>query len=159
MKKTRHLKIIGLLIVLLLSFHLPAQVKLISTDSLFHIVRSPKDSSTIVINFWATWCKPCVQELPYFIEADSILKSKNIQFIFVSFDGENGLEKVRKFIKMKRLPGTHYLFDSYDFNELITSVGEWEGNIPYTILINNGKRKNHEMNFSSLKQLLKFIKK
>ena len=84
---------------------------------------------------------------------------KNIQFIFVSFDGENGLEKVRKFIKMKRLPGTHYLFDSYDFNELITSVGEWEGNIPYTILINNGKRKNHEMNFSSLKQLLKFIKK
>lgn len=136
-----------------------AQVKLISTDSLLHMVRSPKDSSTIVINFWATWCKPCVQELPYFIEADSLLKSKNIQFIFVSFDGEDGLKKVKKFVNMKHLPGTQYLFDSYDFNELISSVGDWEGNIPYTILLKNGERKNHEMNFSSLKQLLKFIEK
>ena len=159
MKNQSYLNKIWFICLLFSSIHLNAQVKLISTDSLLHMVRSPKDSSTIVINFWATWCKPCVQELPYFIEADSLLKSKNIQFIFVSFDGEDGLKKVKKYVSVKHLPGTHYLFDSYDFNELITSVGGWEGNIPYTILLKNGTRKNHEINFSSLKQLLKFIEK
>lgn len=159
MHKHSFKKLIFTLSLFFLSSQLNAQVKLISTDSLLHMIRSPKDSSTIVINFWATWCKPCVQELPYFKDADSLLKSKKVEFIFVSFDGEGELKKVKKFVKMKNLPGTQLLFDSYDFNELITSVGNWEGNIPYTILLKNGQRKNHEMNFSSLKQLLKFIEK
>ncbi len=148
-----------LILLLFLSFNAFSQVKLISTDSLLHLIRAPKDSTTIVINFWATWCKPCVKELPYFKEADSILRLKNVQFIFISFDGEGELKKVKKFIKMQNLIGKQLLFDSNDFNQLITSVGDWEGNIPYTILLKNGQRKNHEMNFSSLKQLLKFIEK
>lgn len=159
MHKTHFKKIIFYLILFFVSNSLTAQVKLISTDSLLHLIRNPKDSNTVVINFWATWCKPCVKELPYFKEADSILQSNHVQFIFVSFDGEGELKKVKKFVKMKNLPGTQLLFDSYDFNELITLVGNWEGNIPYTILLKDGQRKNHEMNFSSLKQLLKFIEK
>lgn len=136
-----------------------SQVELISIDSLLvKINQKTKSDEIIVINFWASWCKPCVEEMPLFKQADTVLKSKSIQFIFVSFDGPGELKKVKKIIKSKKITGTQYLLDAYDLNEFIPAVDRrWQGNIPYSIVLKNGKRKNHEFNFENINELLYFI--
>ena len=139
--------------------HLNAQqVKLISVDSLIKTINDKNDTSTIVINFWATWCKPCVHELPYFNKADSTLSSLHIKFIFVAFDGPAERKKVSRFIHSRAFIGQQFLLNTADLNDFIEGVDkEWQGDLPYTIVIKNGVRKNHKTSFSNIDELILFI--
>lgn len=136
-----------------------AQISLISTDSLLRKIGNPVGpEETVVINFWATWCKPCIYELPFFMSADSIFKGRQVSFIFVSFDGPSELKKVRKFIQNRNLQGGQYLLDETDLNDFIDRIDKkWQGSIPYTILLKKDKRINHESSFESREELIRFI--
>jgi thiol-disulfide isomerase/thioredoxin len=133
------------------------QIQPISPDSALLLINDLPDSGLVVINFWATWCKPCVNELPYFIKADSSL-GKKASFIFVSFDFPSKAAAVEKFVKKNKLPGTHYQINSTDLNTFIDGVQKnWQGSIPYTIVLSKDKRKNHEGSFETYDDLLNFI--
>ena len=58
-------------------------------------IENAKDT-TLVINFWATWCKPCIEELPCFEELRERYIGQNVLVILVSLDFKSQLEK--KFI-------------------------------------------------------------
>jgi len=150
-------------IILLFSFYrheAGAQtIRAISPDSVLNIINDYPDSGLVVINFWATWCGPCVGELPYFIKADSLLKGENITFIFVSFDVPGKIQSVQKYLDKRKLPGAHYLINSADLNTFIDKVNkQWEGSIPYTIVLNQNDRKTHEGSFETFKDLWSFIR-
>lgn len=152
-------KLFVLCFLFLLTKGIQAQVSLISIDSLLtRIGQTPDSGNIMVYNFWATWCKPCVQELPLFSQADSVLKAQKVQFIFVNFDGPSELKKVKKFCKSKNMIGTQYVLNAYDLNTFIPAIDRrWQGNIPYTIVLKYGIRKNHEFSFENLNDLLYFI--
>jgi thiol-disulfide isomerase/thioredoxin len=152
-------------LVLILLFTLMAKnasaqkLNAVSPDSVLSIINHLPDSGTIVINFWATWCGPCVSELPYFHKADSILHGENVTFVFVSFDPPSKAGAVQNYITKKKIPGTHYLINSADLDQFIGKVEKnWAGNIPYTIILTAEDRKNHEGSFESFKDLWNFIR-
>jgi thiol-disulfide isomerase/thioredoxin len=136
------------------------KMSVINGSEVAGLVHSKADSGqTLVINFWATWCGPCVRELPYFVQADTSLKDENFKFIFVSFDPLSSENKVQKFIAKNGLPGTHYIIGTYDMSTLIDQVHpKWEGGIPLTLVITHKETKQHEGAFENFRQFWQFIR-
>lgn len=110
-------------------------------EELEHIFQHENDT-TYVINFWATWCKPCVAELPYFDDLYKEYKDDKVKIILVSLDFPKQIEtKLKPFIKNNNvLPEVKMLKDS-DINRWGEKVSEeWDGAIPITLIYNKDKR-------------------
>ncbi|MCF8301921.1 MAG: TlpA family protein disulfide reductase [Bacteroidales bacterium] len=107
-----------------------------------------KNDTTYVINFWATWCKPCVKEMPVFETVYEKYRNQKVKIILVSLDLPNQLEsKVIPFIKKRNLKPEVLLLDDPDANAWINKVDpRWSGAIPATVVYNHKQdfRKFHE---------------
>ena len=122
-----------------------------------------KDDKIYVINFWATWCAPCVKELPHFEKLNKEYSEKNVEVILVSLDFPHVYDsKLKPFIKDKNLKSKVVALDDADMNTWIPKVDEtWSGSIPATIIYKNDERKFFEKSFtfeeleSEIKQFLK----
>jgi thiol-disulfide isomerase/thioredoxin len=103
-----------------------------------------------VLNFWATWCKPCVKELPAFEQLRSAYKAQNVEVILVSLDFPENLEsRVVPFISDHDLKSRVILLDDPDANSWIPKVSEkWSGAIPATLIVKNGVSKFYERSFT-----------
>ena len=103
------------------------------------------NDTTYVFNFWATWCKPCVEELPGFEALNAKCSGKKIKVILISLDFKSQLNaRLIPFVKEKQLKSTVVLLNEPDYNSWIDKVDKsWSGGIPATLLI-NGKKKQHE---------------
>ena len=110
-----------------------------------------------VINFWATWCGPCIKELPYFEEANNM---DNVRVMLVSLDFVEDEAKVRSFAGRKGLKSDLYLLDETDYDSYMAKVDEdWSGAIPATLIVDrNGKKYFYEQAFTR-EELLTKIKR
>lgn len=102
-----------------------------------------KTGKTRVINFWATWCKPCIEELPYFEAVNQDPDFDDIEIVLISLDFVEDLNtKVRSYIEKKSITSTVKLLDNVDYNSWIDKVDpSWSGAIPATLVINNTLNK------------------
>ncbi|MEP3838960.1 MAG: TlpA disulfide reductase family protein [Algibacter sp.] len=116
----------------------------------FEAFLNKKDDKTYVVNFWATWCAPCVKELPYFEKLNTEYKNKNVEVLLVSLDFPHLYEKkLKPFIKEKALGSKVIVLDDPNMNTWIPKVDEnWSGSIPATIIYKNNKRKFYERSFN-----------
>lgn len=108
------------------------------------------DGKTYVVNFWATWCKPCVKELPAFESINENYGDKGVEVVLVSLDFSEKLEsQVVPFIEKHDLKSQIVLLDDVDSNTWIPKVSEtWSGAIPATLIYNNKERKFYEGSFT-----------
>lgn len=108
------------------------------------------DGKTRVINFWATWCKPCVAELPYFELINSRYPNKEVEVILVSLDLPNHVEnKLIPFVRKQRIQSKIVLLDDPDANTWIPKVNEnWSGSIPATIIYKGNTSNFYERSFT-----------
>lgn len=116
--------------------------------------------TTYVINFWATWCKPCVEELPYFEKIVNEYKNEKIQVILVSLDFEKQLEsKLLPFLKEQNLKSEVVVLADGNYNNWIDKVDpDWGGAIPATIIYNAKDRKFFGEQFADFNELEELVK-
>jgi thiol-disulfide isomerase/thioredoxin len=115
--------------------------RIIQWSELDSIMHSPHDT-TYILNFWATWCKPCVKEIPYFEEIGTEFKDQRIKIYLVSLDFSDQNEKVViPFIERNSLKQEVLLLDDTDYDKWISKVDPgWQGAIPATLILNNSKK-------------------
>jgi len=108
-----------------------------------------KDDKTYVINFWATWCGPCIKELPYFEKLNKNYQSNRVEVILVSLDFPSKYEThLEPYIKKNKIASKVVALNDTDSNSWIPKVDEnWSGAIPATIIYNKDKRKFYEQSF------------
>lgn len=140
------------------SFYASAQLRPIKKDELVSLVQNPSPDTLHVFNFWATWCKPCVKEIPYFLQANEKYAGQKIRFHFVSFDMKKNKTAVDSFIVKRKMPDSQFLMDETDFDPLITALDEkWDGAIPYTIFVKGSQRQTKASDFESAAELFQVI--
>tara|TARA_R110002111_G_scaffold185492_1_gene251522 strand:- start:10073 stop:10615 length:543 start_codon:yes stop_codon:yes gene_type:complete len=122
-----------------------------------------KDNKVHVVNFWATWCAPCVKEMPYFEKINENYKDKGVEVLLVSLDFPRNYDsKLKPFIKKHNLKSKIVAFDDTDQNRWISAINkDWSGALPATIIYKGDKRKFYERSFTQEeleKELKQFLK-
>lgn len=99
------------------------------------------DDQLLVCNFWATWCQPCVAEMPYFEQLQDAYASKGLKVLFVSLDNPAQREgRVTAFVRTREIRSECVLLDERErsADEWITALSaSWQGDIPATLFISN----------------------
>ncbi len=117
------------------------------------------DNNIYVINFWATWCAPCVREIPAFEKIHSDYKDKNVKVLLVSLDFPNQLEsRLIPFIENHNVQSKVILLDDTNSNRWIPLVDEsWNGAIPATVIYSSGFREFYrkEFKYDELESIIK----
>ena len=122
-----------------------------------------KGDKTYIVNFWATWCAPCIKELPYFEKIGENYKDKNVEVILVSLDFPRQYDsKLKPFIADRKLKSKVVALNDVNTNYWIPKVNEdWTGAIPATLIYNKDMLQFYEQSFTyeeletQLKQFLK----
>lgn len=109
-----------------------------------------ENDTTYVVNFWATWCVPCVEELPYFEKLNAEHKNEKVKVLMVSLDMHKMVEsKLLPFIKDNKLQSDVVLLRDPDADSWIPKVdSSWTGAIPATVIYNKQKREFYEKSFT-----------
>lgn len=131
---------------------------LLKTDQLLQRIRNGKDT-VFVINFWATWCGPCVKELPNFEKLNNEFKNDKLKVLLVSVDFRSQLAKVNAFIKKKKFRTEMYMMAEKDQQSYIEKIDDsWSGAIPATLIISGEKRKFLEQEFTYTELMNEYLK-
>lgn len=109
-----------------------------------------KNEKTYIVNFWATWCKPCVAELPYFEKVNEEYGNKNVEVILVSLDLPDHWEsRLVPFVKKRNIKSKVIVLDDPKQNTWIPKVHEdWSGAIPATLIFNGQNSTFYEQSFT-----------
>ena len=143
-----------LIVILLFGRDVSAQIKVYEKFDDFNldILKPNNNDTTYVINFWATWCIPCVKELPYFEELSSKYKNEKVKIILVSLDFTK--EQVNSFVVKKKIKNSIVLLADSKTNTWIDKVdSSWSGAIPITLFIKGNEKHFYEKDYYNLKEL------
>ena len=139
MRKTLNLLIILFFVLTVSCSDKPNKdIEVVDFDGFYSKIDLSSDD-TYVINFWATWCSPCVKELPYFESINKEYSNKNVKVILVSLDFPSQIElKLKPYIEKNKIKSNVILLDDSNMNKWVPRVSEkWDGGIPATLIVNS----------------------
>lgn len=123
--------------------------KIVDFDELLPYLSKTTDT-LYIINFWATWCAPCIKEIPYFEEIGEMYKDENVKVFMVSLDFPDMVQNsLIPFMKKNNMKNEVLLLDDPDANRWIPLVDdEWTGAIPATLVYDSKGRKFYKHSLS-----------
>ena len=115
-----------------------------------------KSEKIQVVNFWATWCAPCIKELPYFEELN---KLDNVEVLLVSLDFPKHKQKrLIPFVEKHKLQSKVVHLDDENENHWINDIStSWSGALPATLIYSQNRRGFYEQSFTK-DELFKEVK-
>ena len=133
-------KFITLGIIFLLCIGAGAQaqtIKKVKIEELAEYIR--KSDHPLVVNFWATWCAPCVEEIPYFQEEVKKYADQKVELLLVSLDFKEAYPtQIAAFVQKKKFEASFYWLNETNADHFCPQIDEkWSGSIPSTLFINN----------------------
>lgn len=121
-------------------------IKKVKIEDLAEYIK--KSDHPLVVNFWATWCAPCVEELGYFSTEIKKFQQQKAELVLVSLDFEDAYPaKIASFVKKKKYEASFYWLNETNADHFCPQIDpKWTGSIPSTLFINNktGYRKFFE---------------
>jgi peroxiredoxin len=136
----------------------PVSIESIDDEGLKKLLKN--DSGKLrLINVWATWCGPCVAELPDFLNINRMYRGRDFEFVTICADKPDRKEKALTTLKKLQASSKNYIYNSDDVYKLIELVDpKWQGALPYTLLVEpNGKivyQKQGAINPQKMKKLI-----
>ena len=110
-------------------------VKLVKPEQYLSRVVAPKKGRVLLVNFWATWCVPCVEEMPALASAAKGFRASDVAVVLVSTDTPKTAPGVPKFLAQHRVPFVCWQAKSRDPQLFIDAVDRsWDGSLPYTLV-------------------------
>ncbi len=137
-------------------------VQIVKWPAIDRIQKQTSDT-TFIVHFWATWCAPCVKELPDFELINNSFNDKKVKVILVSTDFLKDKNKLLILVKKQKILTDIWLLNEPDHNAWIEQIDKnWSGAIPATLIFNNKKHKKtfleQSLNYNRLtKELLGFL--
>jgi len=124
-------------------------VDLLTLNQLYERVNHGHDT-TFIINFWATWCVPCVKELPNFEKLNDEYKNENLKVLLVNLDYKSKLNSsVLPFLKKNGIKNEVFMLNEPDPEVYINRIdSSWSGALPATLILKDKKRKFFEKDFT-----------
>ena len=117
------------------------KVKIVTFDQLQTYAAQKTNDTLYVVNFWATWCDPCVKELPAFEQEEKKYAHSKVKMIFVSMNSPKELSKVQNFSDNQKLGPIVLLLNGGNPNDWIDKIdNSWSGTIPATVMYKLGKK-------------------
>jgi thiol-disulfide isomerase/thioredoxin len=159
--KKRAVLRISMLVFLFAGIIFPAfsqkKIKVYKVDELVKRISSP--DTIYVVNFWATWCKPCVAELPEFEKLNNDSANTKIKVILVSMDFKEDIKtKLKPFLAQKKMKAEVLLLDETDATTFIPKLeNRWSGALPATLVVEGEKRSfvEKKLSYENLTELIK----
>lgn len=102
------------------------------TDEKMHTI-SEWEGKTLVINFWATWCQPCLKEIPEFVQLQTQYAKQNVQFIGIAIDE---LPAVTRYKNSVNINYSVLISSEWDGFNLAQQLGNNSNTVPYTVVVN-----------------------
>ncbi|WP_165066744.1 redoxin domain-containing protein [Paludisphaera rhizosphaerae] len=116
----------------------PVAIEPISLQGVAKLAKNETDKYTVV-NVWATWCGPCVQELPEFVTMNRMYRKRPFQLITISLDDPAKKAEALATLKEKHVSSLNYILDSADRDAFAEALDpKWPGPVPYTLVIAPG---------------------
>lgn len=134
-----------------------AQIAVYEKFDTFEKAIIKEDDTIYVINFWATWCAPCIKELPYFEKLHT--DNPKVKVILVSLDSRKDLEKkLIPFVDRKKITAQVVLLSDKDYNAWLDKIdASWSGAIPATLMLNGKRKLFAEREFESFTELNDYV--
>lgn len=144
---------------LLLPFVLSATIPSVSLNELELRYKNGGDT-VFIVNFWATWCKPCIAELPAFDKISREFRDRPVKIILVNVEGEDSREtRIEPFVKKQGLdPEVVILLDDKPHIWIDRVDTSWSGAIPATLFLRTSTQQRSfqekELNYQSIKDVV-----
>jgi len=137
-------KIVAVVILIVFfctKFSFTQEINRISDTSDFSKIKNESKDKVLLINFWATWCRPCVEEFPGLLKLHNEYGGKGLNIVFVSLDFKEDIDSKLKPFLIKNgvdFPTYHLDINNADKTESIMQFFEktWSGGIPATFIFN-----------------------
>jgi peroxiredoxin len=116
----------------------PVSIDPIDAEGVASLARNDTDQ-LLVVNLWATWCGPCVQELPELVTINRMYRGRKFRLVTISIDEPEKLDEARRVLTEHHVSSKNYLFKSEDKDALGDALDkDWPGPVPYTLVIAPG---------------------
>ncbi len=118
----------------------PVALEPIDIDAVARLARN-ETKNLVVVNLWATWCGPCVAELPELVTINRMYRGRPFRLVTISLDDRAKLDDALRVLRENHVSATNYILSSSDRDKFAEALDqEWPGPVPYTVVIAPGRK-------------------